>query len=94
MRGKDELGEFLQSWEDYFEGRIPYDDVLILGGNGRKMGDARINPWVGESDPTSPEWETVSEKDGSHPAVYRMRVPGGWLYRLGKSTTATFVPER
>jgi hypothetical protein len=30
-----------------------------------------------------------------HPDLYRLRVPGGWLYRLGlKSTGMTFVPDR
>ena len=47
------------------------------------------------------EWETIQEMTAGefgHPweATYRMRVPGGWLYRFeGQKTDGmTFVPDR
>lgn len=62
---------------------------------------ASINPWSSEQGGSvvsgRPKWEFVPvEKTAEkHPDVYRLRVPGGWLYRLGlKSTEAVFVPER
>lgn len=54
-----------------------------------------INPWTTPLDPVEPEpsWEEYSKKDGqTHPPTYRLRVPGGWLYRVGKSDSTTFVP--
>lgn len=55
-----------------------------------------INAWADASAPGRPQWEFVPvEKTAvKHPDVYRLRVPGGWLYRLGKSTEAVYVPER
>ncbi len=50
----------------------------------------KINPW-GASEPERLVWETVAVLGG--PAVYRMRLPNGWLYRLEKSTAMTFVPS-
>ncbi len=50
-----------------------------------------INPWRPiASEPEHLEWETVQVIGG--PALYRVRVPGGWLYRLEKSKELTFVP--
>lgn len=58
-----------------------------------------ISPWGQQtvSEPERPRWEFVPiEKTAEkHPDLYRLRVPGGWLYRLGlKSIEMTFVPER
>lgn len=53
-----------------------------------------INPWT--DPPVAPEpepsWEEYSKRDGQHPATYRLQVDGGWLYRIGKSDSMTFVP--
>ena len=51
----------------------------------------KVNPWTLPEEP-EPSWELYSERDGQHPEVWRIRIPGGYLYRLGKATTATFVP--
>lgn len=55
------------------------------------MSEEKINPWGVASSPAQPEWELYAEKDGQHPEVWRLRVPGGWLYRLGK-TSIVFAP--
>lgn len=54
----------------------------------------KINPWT---QPTQvPVDETLEWEElplGNEPRVFRLKVEGGWLYRLNKSTVATFVPE-
>ena len=47
------------------------------------------------------EWETIQERTAGefgHPweGTYRMRVPGGWLYRFegNKTDGMTFVPDQ
>lgn len=49
-----------------------------------------INPWE-EREPADPGWE-VLELDDDGPAVKRLRIPGGWLYLVGKHPPV-FVPE-
>ncbi|WP_164850035.1 hypothetical protein [Sinorhizobium meliloti] len=42
------------------------------------------------------EWETVQATGWSNmPSTYRMKVPGGWLYRYGNTADSSivFVPE-
>ena len=56
-----------------------------------------INPWAAKLPidiGTRPEWEfvPVTKTAEKHPDLYRIRVHGGWLYRLAKSDTLTFVP--
>lgn len=53
------------------------------------MSDDKINPW-GASEPERLVWEIVAVLGG--PAVYRVRLSTGWLYRLEKSVALTFVP--
>ena len=36
------------------------------------------------------DWEDIG--DNSHVVVRRLRVPGGWLYRVGYTSSTTFVP--
>ena len=51
----------------------------------------KINPWgPTASVPEQPAWELVPVLNG--PALYRVRIPGGWLYRLEKSKELAFVP--
>ena len=43
------------------------------------------------------EWENINSSDpdfeqGSHP-VHRLRVPGGWLYKIRGNGFMTFVPK-
>lgn len=37
------------------------------------------------------DWKALEDAIG-RPAVYRLRVPGGWLYRLPGGDPLTFVP--
>lgn len=72
----------------------------------KRKKEQKINPWgessVSSSEPILPQWEFVKVAPSAgfastkHPDLWRLRVPGGWLYRLGKSTDGplTFVPER
>lgn len=42
------------------------------------------------------EWQTVNDSRSTYvPSTYRMKVPGGWLYRYGgtNDSTMVFVPE-
>ncbi len=47
-----------------------------------------INPW--EETPQQQRWEELDLGDEG-PAVKRLRVPGGWLYVVGKHPPV-FVP--
>jgi len=52
--------------------------------------NAPINPWE-EHLRDIPGWETLDlGEDG--PVVKRLKVPGGWLYLVGKHPP-TYVPE-
>lgn len=37
-------------------------------------------------------WELISKRNES-PRVFRMKVPGGWLYRCSADDKLTYVPE-
>ncbi|WP_164852587.1 hypothetical protein [Sinorhizobium meliloti] len=42
------------------------------------------------------EWETIdTSRWSTMPSTYRMKVPGGWLYRYGNTAVSSmvFVPE-
>jgi hypothetical protein len=45
------------------------------------------------------EWELVSkdphdpDNEGHNHTVHRMRVPGGWLYKIRRNGFMTFVPD-
>jgi hypothetical protein len=45
---------------------------------------------------TAPQWEEISNGEGPA-SVWRMRVPGGWIYTVhhsyNGSESAVFVPE-
>jgi hypothetical protein len=41
--------------------------------------------------PVLHQWEMIQSTGGS--IIYRMLVPGGWLYWLGGSSSPVFVPD-